>query len=243
VPTTLPVDAWRLVWHDEFNGSSLDRSKWAPEHSTYGDGNNELQHYRPENVSVGSGLLRIQARPEAYRGRDYTSGMLRTRNLASWTYGRFEISARLPRGQGLWPAFWMSPDDYSYGGWPASGEIDVFEVLGHEPDVVHGTVHWSEGRHRLSSGAVRTGGFDTSEGFHTYAVEWEPGEIRWYLDGQLYHLSRGWSAPGGGAGAPFDQSFYLKLNLAVGGNWPGAPDASTPWPADMYVDWVRVFQR
>jgi len=233
----------RLVWSDEFDGAGLDSSKWNVEHSNYGWGNDELQYYRPENVAVSGGSLRIQGRPERYRGYEFTSGMVTTRNKATFTHGRFEMRARFPRGQGLWSAFWLSSEDAPYGAWPASGELDVVEVLGSEPDRVTGTAHWSDGKHQKTPQHTRLDQADTSEAFHTYAMEWTSDSIEWFVDGRRYHRSERseWAAPGGGPSAPFDRDFHLKLNLSVGGSWPGAPDASTRWPAQMDVDWVRVY--
>jgi beta-glucanase (GH16 family) len=247
-------DGWTLVWSDEFNGSSLDDTKWTPQigdgcdisPDLCGWGNNELQWYQAENATVANGLLTIEARVEAGgRGRNFTSARLRTINKGDWRYGRFEARARLPEGQGMWPAIWMLPTVNRYGEWAASGEIDIMELVGHQPGRVHGTIHYGG----TFPGNRSTGDYiDLPRGsfadeFHTFAVEWEEGEIRWYMDGQLYQTLTSWNSTGGPFPAPFDQEFHLILNVAVGGNWPGPPDATTVFPQVMEVDWVRVYTR
>ena len=240
---------YQLVWTDTFNGTSLDTSKWSYQVGTgcpnlCGWGNNELQYYRPENVTVSGGRLRITAKQENYGGMPYTSGRIRTAGLADWAYGRFEVRAKLPKGQGLWPAIWMLPTDWVYGGWAASGEIDIMELVGHEPNRVHGTLHYGEPYpNNTSSGAsyaLPSGDF--SDAFHTFAIEWEPTEIRWYVDDLHYATQNSWWSSGGPYPAPFDRPFHLLLNVAVGGNWPGNPNGSTQFPQVMEVDWVRVYQ-
>lgn len=242
---------WKLVWADEFDGAKLDFNKWAVEENAHGGGNNELQWFldRPENVRVENGLLIIEARRELHvhagQTRQFTSGRLRTKHRADWTFCRVEVRAKLPRGRGLWPAIWMLPTHEKYGGWAASGEIDIAEVIGHEPHQVHGTIHFGGKWPRQQSAgkpfALRQGTF--ADDFHIFALEWERGVIRWYLDGQIFSAQTNWRSEGGPFPAPFDQPFHLVLNLAVGGNWPGPPDASTVFPARMLVDYVRVYQR
>ena len=267
-PATTAPPGWQLVWNDEFDGSSLDTSRWTAENSTYGDGNLELACLtpRPENLRVGGGQLTITARREAtpYRcrnerrtaefpnGRPYTSAMIRSQGKFDVTFGRIEMRARLPRGTGLWPAFWMLSSDYRYGGDGRSGELDIMENIGSRPHEISGTAHYCyscSGRDaRQGHGYTFPAGTDAADGFHTYAVEWEPGVIRWYVDGNLYGTSdatnRPWVAPPGAAfPAPFDHPHYLILNMAVGGRWPGSPTADTPFPAEFSVDYVRVYQR
>jgi beta-glucanase (GH16 family) len=240
---------WELVWSDEFDGSSLDLSRWEPMigngcPNLCGWGNAELEYYRAQNATVSGGMLTIEAREERYGGADYTSARLRTKNLGDWTYGRMEMRARLPIGQGLWPAFWMLPTDEVYGGWASSGEIDIMEYRGQEPNKVLGTIHYggtypdnqSSGHTKvLSSG-------DFHSDFHVFALEWEPTELRWYVDGQLYGTQTKWSSAGGSFPAPFDQPFHLLLNVAVGGYFVGDPNASTQFPQQMVVDYVRVYR-
>ena len=244
-----PPTGWTLVWSDEFDGNTLDATKWSVQTGDgcaiglCGWGNNELQWYQADNVSVADGILTITARRESVNGRNFTSARIRTLDKGDWTYGRFEIRARLLQGQGLWPAIWMLPSDNAYGGWAASGEIDIMELVGHQPARVHGTLHYggeapaneySGDWFQLSSGIF-------ADDFHTFALEWEEGEIRWYVDGEHYQTQTDWYSTGGAYPAPFDQDFHLVMNVAVGGNWPGNPDLTTPFPQSMEVDWVRVY--
>lgn len=242
--TGLERPGWKLVWHDEFDGTELDRAKWE-----YDQGglwpNGELQFYtaRPENVRVEDGHLVIEAREEDFFGNDFTSGRLKTAGKASFTYGRIEARMRVPAGQGLWPAFWMLGDTFRTVGWPGCGEIDVVEVIGREPATAHATVHGGSfhgaagihGARTLPSGAL-------ADAAHVFAVEWEPGVIRWYLDDVQYHQVTPKDLPDPGHW-PFDRPFFLVVNLAVGGTWPGDPDGTTPFPAQLRVDHVRVYQR
>jgi beta-glucanase (GH16 family) len=237
-------EEWELVWSDEFEGKELDKDKWKFETGGHGFGNNELQFYtdRADNAFVEGGALVIRAQPEKFQNRAYTSAKLQSK--AAWTYGRFEFRAKLPKGKGVWPAIWMMPSDLKkYGGWPACGEIDILEQLGHEPNRVYGTLHF--GNPHGSKGAnvaLRQGSL--VDDWHEYALEWMPGEIRWFVDGELYQVRNDWftSAPGAAWPAPFDRDFYLQINVAVGGNWPGAPDATTVWPQLLRLDYVRVFK-
>lgn len=270
---------WTLVWGDEFDGTAIDATRWAfetgngfydPDAKVWigGWGNGELEDYtsRPENARVEGGLLHIVARKERHGGSDYTSARLKTRAkdgrpLFARTYGRFEVRARMPAGRGLWPAFWMLPAEESYGYWAASGEIDVVEARGQEPAKVEGTIHfgsrWPANAHAGRSYTLPRG--RSIAEFHVYAVEWEPGAIRWYVDDHLYSTQTSWWSSGKHEGtrgvrptaesdlnpwpAPFDRPFYLVLNLAVGGRFAGNPDATTPFPAEMVVDYVRVYEK
>ncbi len=234
---------WVLDWHDEFDGPQLDRTKWVAETGGHGWGNRERQYYtdRPDNLRVDGGMLVIEARREAYGGSAYTSARIKTAGLVERTYGRYEARIRIPRGQGIWPAFWMLGTDPGKAGWPRLGEIDIMENIGKEPDTVHGTVHGpgysgdkAFGRpQQLEAGAY-------ADDFHVYAVEWEPGEIRWYRDGIPYHTARPDTVPGDWV---FEHPFYVLLNLAVGGYWPGDQDETTVLPQRMLVDYVRVYKR
>ena len=237
---------WTLVWSDEFNGPDIDTSKWSHEVNGDGGGNNELQYYtaRTNNSFIENGNLVIQALKENYSGKAYTSARLRTLNKGDWTYGRFEARMKLPYGQGLWPAFWMLPTDWVYGGWAASGEIDIMEIVGHEPNILHGTIHyhgeWPDNWYSGGSYTLPSGDF--SDDFHVFAIEWEYGEIRWYVDDILYSTKTSWDTTSGAPfPAPFDERFHLLLNVAVGGNWPGSPNGSTVFPQRMEVDYVRVY--
>ncbi len=239
-------ECYELVWNDEFSNAAVDATKWEFEVNGQGGGNNELQYYtdRPDNTQIVDGKLQIIAREEVFTGtdgtRNYTSSRLRTAGLAEWTYGRIEASIKIPEGQGMWPAFWMLPTDYAYGIWPQSGEIDIMENVGFEPDIVHGTIHygplWPNNKSTGSSTSVP----NSASAFHTYAIEWEENEIRWYVDDVLYStrvpsdLSPDFW--------PFDQDFHIILNVAVGGAWPGPPDNTTVFPQVMEVDYVRVYK-
>jgi len=237
-----------LVWADEFDGTELDPQRWDIQTGTgtaYGLtawGNNELQTYSaaPENLSVAGGLLRIRALDIPSGNSDYTSARIRTAGLAAFAGGRIEARVRVPAGQGLWPAFWMLPEEARYGGWAVSGELDILEVLGHDPTRLHCTVHYGGPYPCNSNTGTSVVGQDLSADFHTYGVEWSDGEITWLLDGAPVHTLT--AAGLGGRFWPFDRPFHLLLNLAVGGNWPGSPDASTVFPAELAVDWVRVWQ-
>lgn len=237
----------QLVWADEFDGNTLDLTKW--EHQTgdgcpnlCGWGNNELEYYQPQNATVSDGTLKITAKRENVGGKPYTSSRIRTRNKGDWTYGRFEARIKLPTGKGLWPAFWMLSTDEPYGGWPQSGEIDIMEIVGHEPATTHGTLHygnpWPQNQSTGADYKLLNGGIFNDE-FHVFAIEWEQNEIRWYVDDYLYSTKTNlnlspfrW---------PFDHDFHFLLNVAVGGNWPGNPDGTTVFPQIMEVDYVRVY--
>ncbi len=240
---------WELIWSDDFSGNSLNTDYWSYQFGTgsaeglSGWGNAELQYYtdRPENVFVQDGFLHIVARQEAFGGMDYTSARIRTIDNVDFRYGRVEIRAKAPFGQGIWPALWMMPTDDIYGGWPGSGEIDIMELIGHEPNIIHGTIHYGP-PHTFSGGAYTLPSGTFNDDFNVFAIEWETGEIRWYINDVLYHRETEWFSAGQGFPAPFDQRFHLIFNVAVGGNWPGSPDATTTFPQEMVVDYVRVYQ-
>ena len=234
---------WVLDWSDEFDGPTLDHAKWVEETGGGGWGNNEMQFYtaRRENVRVADGRLIIEARKEPFENRGYTSARIKTAGLMERQYGRFEARIKLPRGQGIWPAFWMLGADIGKAGWPRSGEIDIMENIGKEPGIVHGTLHgpgYSGDKSIGKPSALDAGAY--ADDFHVYAVEWEPKEIRWYRDDVLYHTARPDTVPGDWV---FEHPFFVLLNLAVGGYWPGYPDASTTFPQRMLVDYVRVYRR
>ncbi len=246
----LPIMAqsgWNLVWSDEFNGASIDRTKWNYDTGTgwNGWGNNELQYYtdRPENARIENGHLVIEARKEDHGGRQYTSARLLTKGKFAQTYGRFEARIQVPFGQGIWPAFWMLGNDGPQA-WPRCGEIDIMEVIGKEPTNVYGTIHGPgySGSAGLGKKYSLASGAKLHEDFHVYAIEWEPDAIRWYLDDVLYQTRTTADLPAG-AKWVFDRPFHLLLNVAVGGNWPGYPDATTTFPQFMLVDYVRVYER
>lgn len=251
----LPPDpGWRLVWHDEFDGPDGERPdplRWAMETGGDGWGNHELEYYtdRSVNAHLHGGLLVIEARREEYVGSDggharYTSARLSTRRTFTQAYGRFEARIKVPRGQGIWPAFWMLGADIEKVEWPRCGEIDIMENVGKEPTVAHGTVHGPgySGVGGIGAAYPLPEGRTLADDFHRFAVEWEPQALRFYVDDQLYHTVTPRSLPPGGSWV-YDHPFFLLLNVAVGGDWPGGPDASTSFPQQMQVDWVRVYVR
>jgi beta-glucanase (GH16 family) len=236
-----------ITWSDEFNGAAgapVDGSKWKFDTGGSGNGNNELEYYTTStsNVSTdGQGHLAITARKENpsnnqcwYGTCTYTSGRIQTASTFTQQYGRFEASIKIPKGQGMWPAFWM------LGGnnWPTTGEIDVMENVGNTPNTVYGTVHGPGYSGANGVGGNKTIGSALGDAFHTYAVDWSPNLIIWYLDGQEYF--RVTPANINGNTCVYDHPFDMILNLAVGGSWPGSPDASTAFPQSMLVDYVRV---
>lgn len=240
---------YQLVWSDEFDYEGLpDSAKWSYDTAgnAHGWGNNELQYYtshRLENTRVGNGVLTIAALREPMEGREYTSARLITKGKGDWLYGRFEISAKLPTGRGLWPAIWMLPTGSEYGGWPASGEIDIMENVGYDPDTIVGTAHTQSYNHSI--GTQKSGKLsvpDCHKTFHVYALEWEPQEYRLYVDSIHFYTFKNEGT--GFAEWPFDKPFHLLLNVAVGGNWGGKMGVdSTLFPQQMEVDYVRVFQK
>lgn len=246
----------RLVWHDEFDGpagATFDRTKWAADTGGSGFGNQEHQFYttRPENVTLdGRGRLVITLRSEPTPTTDrcwygpcrYSSARLKTQGLFTKAYGRVEARIRVPRGRGMWPAFWMLGANTDSVGWPQGGEVDIMENRGREPNIVYGTAHGPG-----YSGSNGIGGADTLsspayDGFHVYAVEWQPDEIRWYVDGRRYFRLRPRDLPQGGNWV-FDHPFFLLMNVAFWGAWGGDPDTTTTLPQTMMVDYVRVYDR
>jgi beta-glucanase (GH16 family) len=244
--------SWKLSWSDEFNGpegSTPDASKWVLETGGSGWGNHELQYYtaRPQNAHVESGYLVIRVIAANYQGsdgvrRDFTSARMKTKGKFSQAYGRFEARIRIPQGQGLWPAFWMLGDNIDEVGWPRCGEIDIMENIGKEPSVVHGSIHGWGYTQEIEAHYALPGEQKFSDAFHVYAVEWEPDTIRFYVDQHMY-VSRRKADLKTGQAWGFDHPFFLILNVAVGGDWPGNPDRSTVFPQTMLVDYVRAYRR
>ncbi|MEI6274400.1 MAG: glycoside hydrolase family 16 protein [Prolixibacteraceae bacterium] len=244
-----PEGSYKLVWSDEFDYTGLpDAKKWSfdVEGNSSGWGNNESQYYtkeRIQNAEVKDGQLSITAIREDFQGRKYTSARLITKTKGDWLYGRLEIKAKLPEGRGMWPAIWMLPTDWSYGGWPASGEIDVMENVGYDPFVIVASAHTQSYNHvRKTQKSNKISIPDCYTGFHVYALEWEVNEYRVFVDDQLFFTFRN---EGTGYKAwPFDQRFHLLLNVAVGGNWGGTKGIDdTIFPKTMVVDYVRVYQK
>lgn len=224
-----------LVWSDEFDGSTLDMSKWQYETGAGGWGNNESQFYTSgSNVDIDTGYLHIIAKEEQIGSSDYTSSRIITKNLFQVKYGKIEARMKLPMGQGLWPAFWMLGANISTVGWPMCGEIDIMEHVNNET-VVNGTIHWDASGHQWYGNNTAC---DVEE-FHDYSIVWDNANIKWYLDGVEYHDANILNNINGTS--EFHAPFFLILNLAVGGNWPGYPDASTIFPATVMVDYVRVY--
>lgn len=251
-PTPTPAE-YVLSWSDEFDGpdgSAPDPARWTPEVNANGGFNNELQYYtdRAANLQVRGGQLVITGKKEHYTGpegtREYTSARLTSHPSFQQVYGRFEASMKLPRGQGVWPAFWLLGQNVTQVGWPACGEIDIMENVGFEPATVHGTIHGpgfsgADGintPYSLASGAF-------ADAFHQFAAEWEPGRIRFYVDGVLFATRTPADLPRGATWVLDGHPFTILLNLAIGGNWPGSPDASTVFPQQLLVDYVRVYER
>lgn len=275
--------AWKTVWMDDFEGDEIDRGKWAPEQSCWGGGNNERQCYtdREQNILVDEGLLRLRAQKEVFTGPNlpegmagapageltqaYTSGKVRTRGLAAWTYGRFSARMKLPDGQGTWPAFWMMSAEDPYGPWPLSGEIDIMEAVNLETPCeacvrgierrTSGALHFGDAIPNNTYLYLNTPGNELigpSQAWRTYAVEWSKDAIQWFVDDQIFLRieSQDWFSESPSAKdnphAPFDQPFYLILNLAVGGNLAeqknGAGFDPSSFPAELLIDWVKVEQ-
>lgn len=263
VPTSTPIvppepidiveyEGYELVWHDEFDGDSINRENWTFDTGGYGFGNGEAQYYtdaRPENARVENGLLVIEARFEKYENQYYTSAKLWTRDLFEFQYGRVEARTKVPEGSGLWPAFWMLGADFEFqvdennvftNNWPQCGEIDIMEYLGREPKLIMGTVH--------GPGYAGAGGktrwnpqdFKIADEFHTYAIEWNYDGITWFFDGDPYYtLNR---EDVGNREWVFDHEFFMILNLALGGSFGGTIALDTKFPANYYIDYVRVYQ-
>ncbi|OJF17292.1 MAG: 1,3--beta-D-glucan 3-glucanohydrolase [Bacillaceae bacterium G1] len=239
-PASSSSAAYTLVWSDEFNGTSINTNNWTFEIGTgsNGWGNNELQYYtsRPENARIENGNLVIEARRESYGGMNYTSARLKTQGKKSFKYGRIEARIKLPKGQGLWPAFWTLGADIGSVGWPRSGEIDIMEHINNENNT-HGVIHWDAGGHAQYGGPSHA--IDVTQ-YHVYSIEWTPKAIKWFIDGVQF-----WEANienNINSTEEFHKEHFILLNMAVGGNWPGSPDGSTVFPARMYVDYVRVYQ-
>lgn len=258
----LPASAqWKLVWSDEFSGpagSGPDPSKWTSESGNHnGWGNNEKENYcapelagqvncdlRNPNLRLdGKGNLVIEARRSVANGT-WTSGRINTSGKFAQQYGRFEARIKLPKGQGLWPAFWMLGADTKLVGWPKCGEIDIMENLGHAPARIYGSMHGPgySGAHSLTASYVLPGTGTFADNFHIFAVEWEPNAVRFYVDDVLYATQTPKNIPSGAAWV-YDHPFFLLLNLAVGGNWPKDPDRTTVSPSFMLVDYVRVYSK
>lgn len=244
-------EGWDIVWQDEFDGESLDINKWSHEVGGHGFGNNELQYYTDDssNSFVDNGILHIRAKYEpAGIGspnnlRNFSSARLRTVGKGDWQYGRIDVRAKIALGQGIWPAIWMLPSDWIYGGWPKSGEIDIMEHVGHDEGRIHGSVHTESYNHIIGTQRTNSKLIENVKTlFHLYSIEWSEQKIDFFIDDTLHFTFkndftndfRTW---------PFNERFHLLLNVAVGGNWPGPPNNTTVFPQDMEVDYVRVYEK
>lgn len=245
-------DGYNLLWNDEFEDNSLNKDIWDYEPHQPGWVNSELQEYTTseKNVFLKDGKLVIKAlKTKDSKGKDYyTSGKVTTQKKKNFMYGKVEVRAKVPEGKGLWPAIWMMPkDEKFYGQWPKCGEIDIMEVLGNQTNTAYGTIHYGEPHAQQQGTYVLKEGTFASD-FHDFSVEWEPGEMRFYVDGNLYKTVNDWFTAEKEVEkpypAPFNQQFFVQLNLAVGGTWPGNPDSTTSFDnADFEVDYVRVYQK
>jgi hypothetical protein len=238
----LTYEGYTLAWQDEFNGSSVNTNDWTFETGAGGWGNNELQYYRPDNATVGEEVLTIEARKEDYGGSNYTSARMITKNKVTFKYGRVDIRALLPEGQGIWPALWTLGNDISLVGWPKCGEIDIMEMIGGSgrENTTYGTAHWDDANSHASYGGSKTLSSGTyNDKYHVFSIIWDETYIKWYVDNVFFvqiditpaELSE------------FHKLHFFIFNLAVGGNWPGYPNASTEFPQQLKVDYIRLFEK
>lgn len=242
-PTPItPPPNMKLVWADEFDGTTIDPKVWTYDLGGGGWGNGEMEYYtnRPENARVENGVLVIEARQEKMENNYYTSARLKTQGLKTFQYGRVEARLKVPAGKGLWPAFWMLGESFNGSNWPDCGEIDIMEYIGKEPDLVLGTLHGPGYSGALGISQWNRQKFNIADDYHTYAVEWTPDQINWFFDGVKYHTvnrvdvgSRTWVG---------DRPYFVILNLAVGGQLPGLVGVDTVFPAQLLVDYVRYYQ-
>lgn len=238
------------IWFDEFDGKSLDFTKWECEVNAFGGGNQELQLYtdRSKNVRVENGKLIIEAHRDnpgiAGTVRDYSSARIRTKRRGDWKYGRIDVRAKLPQGQGIWPAIWMLPSDEQYGGWASSGEIDILEYKGHETNKLYASLHFGEPwpKNKFTTGTYVLPKGNFAQEFHTFSLDWRREKMVWLLDDKPIQTLTEWESAGGPYPAPFDQPFHLLINLAVGGGFVGSPNDATVFPQKLEVDFVRVYK-
>jgi beta-glucanase (GH16 family) len=243
-PTPVPdLPGWNLIWHDEFDGKKINPDNWTYDLGGWGWGNGEGQYYtsREENARLENGLMVIEARQEKYENSYYTSARLKTQGLQEFQYGRIEARIKVPEGKGFWPAFWMLGGSFNGSNWPDCGEIDIMEFVGREPDLIIGTLHGPGYSGALGLSKWNRQEFNIADEFHTYVLEWEENEIRWYFDGN--HYSTIYRDDVGNREWVFDQPFFIILNLAVGGTLGGMVGVDTEFPAQYFVDYVRVYQK
>jgi beta-glucanase (GH16 family) len=236
-------EGWKLSWHDEFDAKKIDTKTWTYDIGGGGWGNGEAEYYTDhlDNARLENGMLVIEARQEKYEDSYYTSARLKTKGLRETQYGRVEARIKVPAGQGLWPAFWMLGSNYDGSNWPACGEIDIMEYVGKEPDLIMGTLHGPGYSAALGKSQWNRQKYNIADDFHSYAIEWEDDQIRWYYDGaEYFKVSR---SDLNGQKWVFDQPFFIILNLAMGGTLPGPIGLETKFPAQMFVDYVRIYQK
>ncbi len=238
----MKIDAqWNLVWADEFTNTTINTANWVFETGGGGWGNSELENYtnRPANAIISNGNLLIIAKKESYGGSNYTSARMKTQGLQSWTYGKVEARIKIPLGKGVWPAFWMLGNSIYQAqvGWPKCGEIDIMEHVNNNPKI-NGTMHWDNNGHAQYGGDVD---YSPTTAYHVYSVEWDTSAIKWFLDGTKYWEAN--IANNINSTDEFHSPFFILLNLAIGGTWPGNPDATTTFPDTMFVDYVRVYKQ
>lgn len=244
--TPMEYDGWTLVWHDEFTGNAVNTDYWVFETGTgcpnlCGWGNNEWQYYREQNAWVEDGVLTIEARRENFQGSNYTSTRMKTQGKKSFQYGRIDVRALLPKGQGIWPAIWMLGESITTVGWPACGEIDIMEMIGGNgrENQVHGTLHWDLNGHVNAGGSYTLPSGTFADEYHVFTLIWDETHMRWYVNDRHFytiditpdHMTE------------FHEEFFFLFNVAVGGNWPGYPNETTVFPQQMKVDYIRVFQQ
>jgi hypothetical protein len=244
--TPLQYAGYQLVWNDEFDSNNLNSANWVFEigdgcPNLCGWGNNELQFYRSQNAWVEGGVLTIEARQESVQNRQYTSTRIKTQGKRSFQYGRVDIRALLPKGQGMWPALWMLGDNIQTIGWPKCGEIDIMELIGGGPgkdNRVHGTLHWDNNGHVYTGGGYTLPSGTFADAYHVFSIIWDAQSIKWFVNDVKFHEIDITPAHMN----EFHEKFFFIFNIAVGGSWPGSPDNTTRFPQQMKVDYVRVFQ-
>ncbi len=234
-PTTTTAFS-TLVWSDEFDGTAVNTSNWGYDIGGSGWGNNEKEYYQASNATVANGNLVITAKEERVKSNPYTSARLKTQGKKEFTYGKIEARIKIPLGQGLWPAFWMLGANINTVSWPACGETDIMEHINAD-NIFYGTMHWDNGGHKSQGSKITT---TTPADYHIYSIEWDNTSIRWYFDGVKYFENSILNNANGTE--EFHKPFFILLNLAVGGNWPGQTIDNSKLPASMYVDYVRVYQ-
>jgi len=239
--TPMQYSGMQLVWNDEFDGTQINTDYWTFETGAGGWGNNEMQYYRRENAWAEGGTLTIEARKESFQGSSYTSTRMITKNKKSFKYGRVDIRALLPKGQGIWPALWMLGDNISSVGWPKCGENDIMEMIGGggRENTVYGTIHWEDNTgHAQTGGSSKLATGTYADKYHVFSMIWDETSIKYLVDDNQYYVVN--ITPS--HMTEFHQPFFFIFNIAVGGRWPGYPDATTKFPQRMKVDYIRVFQ-